>query len=325
LVLDESEDGSISGGPAGDFVRRLPGLALHRIEPERRGKIAALADALGQVQLAPPAPFTDGHLLPIGMTEEPVWPFPQRARRQLAISPFLTRPALRALEPVSKQRTLVSRAESLDLLGADAVAGWDVAVLQRLSEPDALETEATLNPAGEATLAEATAAAAQTVPTEPSAQNRDSFADPRQGLHAKTFVFDLAGSRSQVVTGSANLTASPWGSNVEFGAVLYGPTKSCGVRSTLHGSAEAPGLAQVRQPYTPTTPDGLDDATIEQSYLLEQFHRQLAAADPVLEITTGEEAVTCELTLTVPDDPPGRTRIWPIALPKDAHARTLDE
>src|SRR5699024_4576101 len=168
LVLDESEDGSISGGPAGDFVRRLPGLALHRIEPERRGKIAALADALGQVQLAPPAPFTDGHLLPIGMTEEPVWPFPQRARRQLAISPFLTRPALRALEPVSKQRTLVSRAESLDLLGADAVAGWDVAVLQRLSEPDALETEATLNPAtDQATPAEATAAAAQTLSNEP--------------------------------------------------------------------------------------------------------------------------------------------------------------
>src|SRR5699024_4897827 len=300
LVLDESEHGTISAQPAASFLRALPELTVGSIEPARRTAISALARALEDVHLAAPAPFTGGELLPIGMNEEPVWPFPQHARRQLAISPFLTRPALGALAPVAQERTLVSRPETLDLIGADAVSGWDVAVLQRLTEPDALE-------AGSADA------------------GQDGFIDPRDGLHAKTFVLDLDGSRSQVITGSANLTASPWGRNVEFGAVLYGPTDRCGVAACLHGSADVPGLHQILQSYSPATANGVEDDAIAQSYRLERFHQQLATTDPILQITAEEDAVTSQLTLPLPQELPGDTKIWPIALPKEAHARNLAE
>ena len=50
------------------------------------------------------------------------------------------------------------------------------------------------------------------------AKEWSEFVGAREGLHAKTYVLDLPGGVSQVVTGSANLTSSPWGGNVEFGA-----------------------------------------------------------------------------------------------------------
>src|SRR5699024_12862679 len=109
------------------------------------------------------APFTGGERRLRVMDEQPVWPYPRHARRQRAISPFLTRPALGALAPVAQERTLVAQPETLDLIGADAVSGWDVAVLQRLTEPDALE-------AGSADA------------------GQGGVIDPRDGLHAKTFV-----------------------------------------------------------------------------------------------------------------------------------------
>src|SRR5699024_1826216 len=55
------------------------------------------------------------------------------------------------------------------------------------------------------------------------------------GLHAKTVVADGEDGRSVVVTGSANLTAQAWGGNVEFDAVLTGPTRACGVDAVLDG------------------------------------------------------------------------------------------
>ena len=92
LVLDEAEGGSIDAGPAAEFrataselcdptARRPSG---RRDQPTRRQPEHCSARR--------PEPFTEGYLLPIGITDEPVWPFPDSARRLLAISPFLTKP-----------------------------------------------------------------------------------------------------------------------------------------------------------------------------------------------------------------------------------------
>jgi len=302
LVLDEAEDGAIDAGPAAGFLRLLPSLAIRALDDHRVREINALAQTLSNARLAAPSPFTEGHLLPIGITDEPVWPFPERAPRLLAISPFLTKPALRALAKTSADRTLLSRAESLELIGSKVLEGWKVNVLQRLAEVD---------PGDDITQA-------ATALTEYQGTN--------EGLHAKTFVLDLPGSRSMIVTGSANLTSETWGGSVEFDAVLTGPTSACGVEAVLTGSPEAPGLSRLLEEYSVSDESGVDDAAIETSYTLERFHQQLAVNLPNLHITTlDDDRVEARLTLKIPSDPPGSSRIWLASLPGDSHGQTLGE
>jgi hypothetical protein len=300
LVLDEEEGGTIDAAPAAEFVRRLLSLALRSIDKTRSAEIGDLATTLAQTTLAAPAPFTSGELVPIGLTAERIWPFPDRGKRLLAISPFLTKPAVSDISTIAAERTIVSRAESLELIGAKALQGWDVNVLQRLAEVDLGDD------------------------LDTAAPPPNGFLEVHDGLHAKTFVIDCHRGQSTVVTGSANLTGPSWGGNVEFDAVLTGPTSKCGVAAVLNGSPEVPGLGQVLEDYTVSDEDGMTDAAIATSYRLERFHQQLAANQPSLHITpTDDDHVTATLSLTLPNNPPGHTRVWLTSLPADAHAHPL--
>lgn len=298
LVLDEASDGAIDAAPAAGILRRMPGLATRPVGDARQAQVDDLATTLSGVRLAAPSPFTGGELLPIGLDGD-VWPFPARARRLLAISPFLTRGALKALGQTCASRTLVSRAESLDLVGGRALDGWDVNVLQRLAE---------VEPSDDVPEAEASS-------TE--------FQKGSDGLHAKTFVLDLDGGTSMTVTGSANLTGSPWGRSVEFDAVLTGPTRACGVATVLDGSTEVPGLMALLEPYDPATEDGLKDPAIATSYELERFHRDLAVHLPRLHVSRLDgDRSEVSLSVTLPKDPPGDTRVWLASL-SDTQAHAL--
>ncbi|HWC23850.1 MAG TPA: hypothetical protein VG502_16260 [Flexivirga sp.] len=311
LVLDEDSEGSIAAWPAADFVRHMPDLTLRSVGASRIAEIRDLATTLATVRLSPPEPFTGGELLPIVLTNERIWPFPPTANKLFAISPFLTRPALRALGSVSSSRLLLSRAESLDLVGARAVEGWDVNVMQRPAEVALGDDAAEVTETGPAVAADA--------------RRPDGFQEEHDGLHAKTFVLDLPGGESMVVTGSANLTSETWGTGVEFDAVLTGPTTVCGVEAALDGSPGAPGLRQLLQPYEPTTAAGVDDAAIATSYELETFHQQLAAGEPTIYVATGEEdSVDATFVIDLPTNTPGDTKVWPVSLSKDGHARPLE-
>lgn len=302
LVLDEAPDGAIDAGPAAAFVRSLPGLATQPLGPDRLAAVEDLAATLERVRLAAPRPFTGGHLLPIGLDGTEVWPFPDRAFRLLAISPFLTAPALAELGALCTRRTLVSRAESLDLVGGAALAGWEVRVLNRVAETD---------PDGDVT------------DDEPAV---NEYVGSHEGLHAKTFVLDERGTgTSMTVTGSANLTGRRWGRNVEFDAVLTGPTATCGVRTVLEGRPEAPGLDGLLEDYDVNAESALTPSMIAVSQEVEQFHQLLAAGLPVAHVTAvDEERVTATVTFTVPADPPGTTRVWPVSLARDVHGQPLD-
>lgn len=300
LVLDESEDGTIDAAPAADFVRRLPSLALRDVESERAAQINDLAGTLARARFTPPAPFSDGELLPIGLSNDAVWPFPDRARRLLAISPFLSKGAVETLAKVSTERVLVSRAETLELIGARVLEGWDVNVLQRLAEVDPSDDVGEAAPA------------------------LNEFIGTDEGLHAKTFVLDLPRSQSMTVTGSANLSSAPWGRSVEFGAVLIGPTSACGVAAALEGTVEAPGLRQLLAEHSVTEAEGGHDAAIETSYAIEHFHRALAVGAPTLHVERlDDDRVTATLSLSVPDDVPGPTRVWLASLPGEGQSREL--
>ncbi|NUU18452.1 hypothetical protein HP550_14440 [Cellulomonas humilata] len=303
LVLDQTDDGVIDAAPAADFVRRLPGRAIRTVSSRRAREIEGVADSLGSVRLAAPSPFTEGHLLPIGLIDDPVWPFPQQARRLLAMSPFLTKPAVRALGSLTANRTLVSRAESLELIGSEMLDGWAINVLQRLAEVDSDEDI-----------------------TDTPSKAMNEFQGTNEGLHAKTFVVDLPRSQSMVVTGSANMTGQTWGRNVEFDAVLIGPTSACGVEAVLNGSPEAPGLSRILEEYTVTEKTGASDAAIETSCTIERFHQQLAVNNPDLHVSEAvDERVEVTLTMSIPAEAPGSTRVWLASLPGDVQGQWIAE
>lgn len=86
----------------------------------------------------------------------------------------------------------------------------------------------------------------------------------------------------------------------------------------------ASGLSRILEEYSITDEEGAADAAIETSHALEQFHQQLAANEPQLHITSAaDNRVTATLTLTVPSDPPGQTKLWPASLPEEVHAQPL--
>ena len=300
LVLDESEGGTIDAAPMATFVEALPKLGLRPLDRPRAEAIAGLARSLRGVALETPAPFTGGELIPIGIDDKKVWPFPDSARKLLAISPFLTRGAVEALASVTPKRTLVSRQESLDLVGSNALRGWDVNVLQRLAEIEAGEDP------GEAETA------------------KHEFSGTNVGLHAKTFVVDFPGATSHVITGSANLTSVRWGGNVEFDAVLHGPTRSCGVDQVLLGSDEAPGLIRMLESATAAEAEAVDDPQIITTYAIEAFHRALAEGGLIVNVTRlGDGRADMTLDATAHDEPPGECIVWPISVPRDGHARGI--
>ncbi|MGB8021440.1 MAG: hypothetical protein WCF04_09460 [Candidatus Nanopelagicales bacterium] len=153
---------------------------------------------------------------------------------------------------------------------------------------------------------------------------RTEYQATREGLHAKTFVLDLDGGKSMVVTGSANLTSRRWGHGVEFDAVLLGPTSACGVAAVLDGRPEAPGLARLLQDYSVAEEDGVHDAAIDTSYAPESFHQGLARNAPDLHVASPDgDRVEVTLTVAVPQDPPGETAVWLVSLGSEAHRQSL--
>lgn len=299
LVLDEDDEGAIDAAPAAAFVAQLPRLAVRPLDERRSAEIADLATSLARVRLAAPSPFTGGELIPIGISAERIWPFPKEGRRLLAISPFLTKGAVESIGRIATERTLVSRVEALELVGSRVLEGWSVNVLQRLAEVDPQDD------------------LADVLTVAP-----DGFMETHDGLHAKTFVVDERGGQSTVVTGSANLTSPTWGTNVEFDAVLRGPTSACGVAKVLEGTPEAPGLTRILEEYSVSDTEGVADPSIATSYELEHFHQQLAASEPTLHVgEVDDDRVTVTLSLDLPASSPGESRVWPASLPADTQAQ----
>ncbi|MFC7375595.1 phospholipase D family protein [Brachybacterium sp. GCM10030268] len=297
LVLDEDPSGEISGAPAAGFVGKLPELALISIPAERRSEIADLTRTLHSTQFSAPLPFTGGRLVPLGLGDDADWPFPDDARRILALSPFLAARTLERLRGAGTQNVLVSRPEEIDRLGAQALMRWDVNVLSSTLRLD--------DDAPAVALDEFTA-----VPAEGE--------DPSltfDGLHAKTVIADGPDGTSTTITGSANLTEAGWSSNVEFGAVLTGPSALCGIDTVLDEQGDSPGLRAVLQPYTPRAENGEHDPATATSMALEAFHQALAMSSPRLDVLGGKDTVLARLDLLMPENAPGRTEIWPITVP----------
>jgi len=305
LILDESNDANavavVDAGPAGEFVAKLPSLAIRPLSKRRAAEIADLAHTISRVRFAAPEPFAGGEIVPLGLDGVERWPFPDSAKRLLVISPFVTKSALDEVGKMARNRTLVSRAESLDQLGANALEGWSVNVLQRLAEVDSSDDF-----------------------DDVASESPDGFLEAREGLHAKTFVVDAPGGTSSVVTGSANLTSSAWNKNVEFDVALRGPTRLCGVEAVLNGSKSSTGLLRILEDYSVSAGEGTPDPAASTSWVLERFHQRLAKSEPTLHVVSlGDDQVSVTLSCDLPSDLLGRTRIWLSSIAGGTHARDL--
>lgn len=299
LVLDEGPDGSIDAAPAGAAVEAAVGMVLDPLAEDRRDAILDLARTLRDVRLEAPEPFTGGRLLPLGLDDAPApWPFPDRPRKVLAVSPFLSADTLTTIRASAGEATLLTRATAADLIGGSALRSWDVNVLD--------------------SAVDGTAEDASEVEDATGAGPAWSALLDLTGLHAKTVVIDRADGTSEVITGSANLTSQAWSKNVEFDAALVGSTRLCGVDAVLGDGGKSIGLRTIMEPYTPA-PVAVEDPALDTGYVLEEFHRDLARSvpRPRMDITrTGDDAVTARLSLVLPAESPGETSIWPLTAPR---------
>ncbi|MEO7262798.1 MAG: phospholipase D family protein, partial [Jatrophihabitantaceae bacterium] len=302
LRLDEQEAGGSATAPDTkpliSFLRALPDLAVS-LDPARRTQIAELSDSLADASFEIPDGFDAMEFLPFGLNGT-AWPFPQTADRAILISPFLDITATTRATSLAHEVRIMSRPESLDRVGTNAVGPT--------AETWTLQRPAEIGLGDDSPSAE-----------RPSHEG----ATVRDGLHAKTFVFD-SGSTSTVLTGSANLTSAAFGGNVEFNVLLTGPIASCGVASVWDGSAESPGLSRLAQRYEPKAVSEDDAARANLECEIDRFHAELAIRGARLEVSTaGDELVDLVLDIARVDGP-GATHVWPISLPRN-RGRVLDQ
>ena len=294
LWLDEA-DGvpGISAGPLADFLQALPTMTVGAIAPKRPEMVADVATTLRGRSFEVPAGFTDGELLPLGIPGHSPLTFAGHDR-MLAISPFVTQGAVNDLARQGRSLMLVSRQDTLDMLG---------------SLPDSVNAYVLQQPADDL-----------------SGEDRSDDASTLTGLHAKTYVSEQRG-RAEVVTGSANLTSAGLDGNVEFCARLRGRSRDVGVSATWDDAPEAPGLGRLTEPYT--AQDFSDDsrARHDNEWALERAHRSLARAGLALHVDARDDD-RVDLTLRTSAPPtglPADTSVRPLSMPAHVESRPLIE
>jgi hypothetical protein len=187
---EDPEQGGADPAPICDFLLDLPKLASAPLEDVRQEQLKSLAESLRSVTLEVPDPFRTAEFWPLGTPSGRGWPFPSEAKNLVAISPFLDTGFLSRL-PRPRDSRLVSRGETFDRVGGNAIPPeFSTWVLQRAAETNN--------------------------PDEPS---DEGHLEVNAGLHAKTFVWDVA-RVGHVLTGSANGTGAAFNGNVEFSVLL---------------------------------------------------------------------------------------------------------
>ena len=261
LVLDEQDDGTIDAAPAAEFVRRLPSLGPSAADTEASRRDSATSRPRSNRSRSPHlrhSPTASSSRS--ASTSTNAWPFPDRRRRLLAISPFLTQNAVASVVARSPTTARWSRAPNRSSRsGSAALHGWDVNVLQRLAEVDPGEDIDDVSNA---------------VP--------DGFFESHDGLHAKTFVIDVDRNQSMIVTGSANLTTASWSSQRRVRRRPHRTHRLMRRRPpSCKGRPKRRASAKFSRSTRSAAQDGIADEAATTAFTLEAFHRRLAAGQPV--------------------------------------------
>lgn len=303
-VLRLDEDASAptppGTGPLTEFVAALPSLAVRPLPPQRLQQLDDLVGTLSTARFALPADFDSATFVPSGLPGTTPVDLGS-GDRVLAVSPFLDVSTVRRLADIAPQGLLLSRQETLDRVGRPSLGpGLTSYVLQRSAEVELGQDQ-------------------EASPLACSENDRVP-----EGLHAKTIVVDQ-GSRTRVLTGSANATtAGLGGRNVEFGVLLEGLRDRCGIAAIWDGSKESPGLSLIVQAHEPPREPEEAPPEDEMSWAIDLFHAELAQAGIRLQVAAVGDG-TYRLRLSPQGKSgPGPTRVWPITLARDVHGRPWD-
>jgi hypothetical protein len=212
--------------PLARFIRELPGLAVHPLMDGLTADVESIADELLKVEFETPKGFEELEFCPLGLGWTPEWPI-VKYRRTLAMAPFVNDGFVKRFRNKGIPLGLISRAESLDELSGELLAGlFDSWYMNTAADPipdDAEEKIAT----GLDSREEGAGNEGDRVELTPALQ--------LHGLHAKLFVCD-DGWRSHVWTGSANATVAAFERNVEFMVHLTGKRSDCGIARFVEGA-----------------------------------------------------------------------------------------
>lgn len=258
--------------PLKAFIRQLTKLAVNDIGTERKARVAALADAAARVDWELPEHVNEVvfHAFGVrGVNAKPDF----SGYRHLVISPFCNDDGLKRLvENARGEVTIVSRAETLDVLGSSGSESRQMYVMDpmaALSSPEAAQDDAA---------------------TEATGSPRQGV-DTLNGLHAKVNVIER-NRRAHVFIGSPNATGAAYGGNVEFAVELIGGASKLGVGTYLDAGSQ---FAELLVPY-----DGDGQRADPNEELLRALMSQLRALAEVamtLTVARSEAETDHELRL----------------------------
>lgn len=249
IVLDGSVEATpqASNRPIADFIAKLPALAIAQpADDAHRARAAAVADAVHRANWTLPDGFKKIVFHPIGVAPgEAPWR-PERSRRLVVVSPFVTDGALAELAKTTEQAVcLVSRADELD---------------ETLRDPP-FEQVQVLHDAA-------------------ATEDGEEVGRGLVGLHAKLYLADH-GDHSRLYLGSANATHAGTGGAGE-GALnleLLTELRTQGnKRLTLDEFLGVDGLGALLVPWTRAPRAVQDEAQASAERALEACMRALATS-----------------------------------------------
>ena len=260
------------------LVNSLKHLALRPPSANQLAALESITAALRSAELEVPEPYDGLRWHTLGLDKERRDIFPETFKRSLIISPFLGNGSI--LKDIAERgpiNALISRVSSFDALHqGDSPFEWE-----SKSPPELLVPTTQLD--------------------DPSPAQAGH--DELSGLHAKTAMFQLPGSRTVVFTGSANTSEAGLHRNVELVAELAAPVSQVSIQKTLegqdspNGSRNEPGLRSLFVEYSPPDDESEREDEAEIEWNLAAFRGNLASTLATASITeSGDDAFALQLT-----------------------------
>ena len=272
--LDElpSEMASADNAPLQSFLRSLPNTSVQPIATERRDQIEDLAVSVGDAEWELPEHCTSVAFWPLGIPGAEVPSM--HSTRALIVSPFLSTGTVRSLAMPESDSMVISRPESLDAVGADAVAGYSASFV--------IDADTVAND-DESTTGDPNSDAATGLGGE------GRIGTLLNGLHAKMYLLER-GRAVHVFTGSANATSAGFGGNVEFMIELSGQRMNWGIDKTLDAKGNMASLRDMLRAYTPeTTEPSEPDEEQQLGRRLEAIVQKIAVVPLTLSVTADDD------------------------------------
>lgn len=289
--LTDRQRGYSANRELGVFLEALPALATRPVAESAQRVVRSIAEEVRRVKFEPQPPFDEYSLHCLGIeggTKD--FNLFHQPKRRLVVSPFVRASTLEELCSDGAEHTLISRADELDRIPKKTLDQFEQILVPRA---EMLEVE-----------------------QEEDGITGDSLRV--SDLHAKIYVEDLVGYRTRVLVGSANATAAAFRGNVEFVAVLEGPTKAIGIAKLLQADRDGSDFADLWEKYQRRADVVVDNELEALEEQLDRARTMLAACrwQVRVEETSEKGRFGCVLRATVGFDATFldgiRCRVWPV-------------